>query len=228
MRSLNELSNDTEILDEFASKIRDSRGLVIDIRGNGGGSSSYWMEFFLPKILDKPYKMSFYSFIKDGYLYKDVIGREGYMRLTDENMKKIDADQVILDLISDFNYAKKFDLEVKPSDDSINYKGKIYLLIDNNVYSSSEMMASFCKETGLAKLVGQRSGGDGLGSDPIQVDLPRTGFVLRFSKEMGITESGSVNELEQTMPDILSDINFYDVSIDKNPILIKVIDDIND
>lgn len=62
----------------------------------------------------------------------------------------------------------------------------------------------------------------------MQVDLPRTGFVLRFAKEMGVSESGSVNELDQTMPDILSDINFYDVSIDKNPILIKVIDDIND
>ncbi len=69
--------------------------------------------------------------------------------------------------------------------------------------SSAEMLASFCKETKLATLVGSRTGGDGIGFDPMQVDLPNTAFVMRFSNVMGVTESGSINELDQTLPDII-------------------------
>ena len=42
----------------------------------------------------------------------------------------------------------------------------------------------------------------GIGFDPLQVDLPRTGYVLRFSDGLGLTESGSINELDKTKPDI--------------------------
>lgn len=35
------------------------------------------------------------------------------------------------------------------------------------------------------------------------IDLPNTGYVLRFPKAMGITELGSINELDQTEPDIV-------------------------
>ena len=75
-------------------------------------------------------------------------------------------------------------------------------MVDEGVYSSAEMLASFCKETKLAKLVVTRTGGDGIGFDPLKVDLPRTGYVLRFSDGLGLTESGSINELDKTKPDI--------------------------
>lgn len=83
------------------------------------------------------------------------------------------------------------------------FKGKIYLLVDKYVYSSSEMMASFAKESNMATLVGERTGGDGIGSDSMLIDLPNSGYILRFSKEMGVTEKGSINEMDQTQPDIL-------------------------
>lgn len=52
----------------------------------------------------------------------------------------------------------------------------------------------------MATLVGERTGEDGIGSDPILIDLPNTGYILRFSKEMGVTEKGSINELDYTEP----------------------------
>ena len=36
----------------------------------------------------------------------------------------------------------------------------------------------------------------------MQIALPNTGYVLRFPTGLGVTESGSVNELEQTVLDI--------------------------
>ena len=92
---------------------------------------------------------------------------------------------------------------VKPDINSIKFKGNIYLLVDDSVYSSSETLASFCKETGLAKLVGTKTGGDGIGIDPIQINLPNSGYVLRFPNNLGVTSSGSINELDKTSPDII-------------------------
>ena len=42
----------------------------------------------------------------------------------------------------------------------------------------------------------------------MQIDLPNTGYVLRFANDLGITESGSINEMDQTIPDIRVDINY--------------------
>lgn len=70
------------------------------------------------------------------------------------------------------------------------------------MYSSAEKLATFAKETNLAKLVGERTGGDGIGTDPIQIALANTGFIVIFSKEMGVTGKGSINELDRTKPHI--------------------------
>ena len=113
-------------------------------------------------------------------------------------------------ILSDFDGYGISDMFIEPKEDSIHFKGKIYLLVDNGVYSSAEMLASFCKETKLATLVGSRTAGDGIGVDPVQVDLPNTAFVMRFSNVMGVTESGSINELDQTVPDIIVQENEED------------------
>lgn len=53
--------------------------------------------------------------------------------------------------------------------------------------------------------MGERTGGDGIGNDPYLLGLPNTGYIVRFSKELGVTESGSINEIDKTEPDIYSD-----------------------
>ncbi len=85
------------------------------------------------------------------------------------------------------------------------------------------MLASFCKETKLATIVGSQSKGDGIGTDPLQIDLPNSGYVLRFSKEIGVTESGYINEIEKTNPDINIDSNRFD-EIKDQPIIQKIIE----
>lgn len=78
------------------------------------------------------------------------------------------------------------------------------------------MLASFAKETKMATLVGERTGGDGIGSDPMLIDLPNSGYVLRFPKEIGITEKGSINELEKTQPDIVVSNPLIEVEFDSD------------
>lgn len=68
----------------------------------------------------------------------------------------------------------------------------------------------------MATLVGERTAGDGLGSDPMLIDLPNSGYILRFPKEMDITEKGSINELDQTTPDILVPNPIKKIKFDPN------------
>lgn len=197
------INQDRDIVINYLNEIKDYPFLIIDIRGNGGGDSRYWQNFLLPEILDKKYETKKYLLIKSGELNKKIFEQMYFSKDVKTFLDKSTFSRDVKDILKDFDGYLAFDSIIEPSEDSIHYKGKIYLLVDNGVYSSAEMLASFCKETKLATLVGSRTGGDGIGFDPMQVALPNTAFVLRFSNNMGLTESGSINELDQTMPDII-------------------------
>lgn len=197
------INQDRDIVINYLNEIKDYPFLIIDIRGNGGGDSRYWAYFLLPNIIDKKYETKNYLLIKSGELNKKIFEQFNFNKDVKTFLDKSSFSRDAKDILKDFDGYLAFDSIIEPSEDSIHYKGKIYLLVDNGVYSSAEMLASFCKETKLATLVGSRTAGDGIGFDPMQVALPNTAFVLRFSNNMGLTESGSINELDQTMPDII-------------------------
>lgn len=197
------INQDKDIIINYLNEIKDYPYLIIDIRGNGGGDSGYWQNFLLPKIVDKKYETKNYLFIKLGKLYEKIFRQERFDNDIKTFLDNSSFSNDVKKILSNFDGYTTWNMSVEPSEDSIQFKGKIYLLVDNGVYSSAEMLASFCKETKLATLVGSRTAGDGIGFDPMQIDLPNTAFVLRFSNVMGVTESGSINELDQTVPDII-------------------------
>lgn len=197
------INQDKDIIINYLNEIKDYPFLIIDIRGNGGGDSGYWQNFLLPKIVDKKYETKNYLFIKSGELYEKIFRQERFDNDIKTFLDNSSFNDDVKKILSNFDGYTTWNMSVEPSEGSIHFKGKIYLLVDNGVYSSAEMLASFCKETKLATLVGSRTAGDGIGFDPMQVDLPNTAFVMRFSNVMGVTESGSINELDQTVPDII-------------------------
>lgn len=215
MISLEESKNDQKLIKDYLKKSKDKNALIIDIRGNTGGDSRYWQDFLLPEIIDKEYSTSYYHFIKGGKLHQKIISQEKYQDGVDNFLADSNFNDETRQILSQFDFYKHFPLSIRPSETSINFKGNIYLLVDSYVYSSSEMLASFCNETGLATLVGSETGGDGIGTDPMQIDLPNSGYVLRYSKQMGVTESGKINELEKTKPDIFIDSNTQDDLLDQ-------------
>lgn len=79
--------------------------------------------------------------------------------------------------------------------------GKLWLLVSGKVFSSSELAASFAKDTGLFTLAGDRTGGGGLSSDPLPYVLQNSGLVIRYTMELGLTPDGANNQEHGTVPD---------------------------
>ncbi|MDU5249439.1 MAG: S41 family peptidase [Clostridium perfringens] len=205
MISYYNMGNDIELIDEYLNNIKEYQALIIDIRGNGGGDSYYWISYLVPKLIDKVYENTNYSFWKDGEIINNYLKKSKVKYSTGfGEVKDLDTTKLVnlpVEVKEDFKYYSKNTMEISPSEDSIKFKGNIYMLVDKLVYSSSEAFASFAKQTGFATLIGERTGGDGIGSDPLLHMLPNSGYIFRFSKDMGTTADGTSNEEFKTEPD---------------------------
>lgn len=193
---------DNSEIHDFLLEVKDYKTLILDIRGNGGGNSSYWRVHIVPQLLNKPITYNTYLLYRGGaYSEAFMQAREIDNLIPIANIKDEQLPSIPPEAITGFkSYTKNVDI-VEPID-PIGFKGKIYLLVDSSVYSSAEGFAAFAKGTGFATVVGARTGGDGLGIDPLVVALPNSGYVFRFSFEMGLNSDGSCNEEVKTVPAI--------------------------
>ena len=83
----------------------------------------------------------------------------------------------------------------------IGFNGKIYLIIDEYVFSAADEFARFCKQSNFATLVGTRTTGSG-GNNTMFMTLPNSGLMLRFEGEMLLNKDGTSQYETGTIPDI--------------------------
>ncbi|WDV46680.1 S41 family peptidase [Clostridiaceae bacterium M8S5] len=190
---------------KFLKSIKDYQALIIDIRGNGGGDTRYWTKNIVPLLINRPTECTGYIAYRGGNFGEQFIKQKlglSYNELnkisdfTNEKLPKAPKE-----LFNDFKYYYGLTIRIEPKN-SVGFNGKIYLLIDSNVFSSSDFFAVFAKSTGFATLIGQKTGGDGIGTDPILCSLPNSGYIFRFPNGMGLTQDGTCNAEEKTSPHI--------------------------
>jgi len=194
------IERDSQILKQFFQKARAYNNLIIDIQGNDGGATEYWMDNMIPYLINEPitYSMT-YGFKKSDRLkaFKPTYFEDNI------EYKDIDLPKMPEELKNGGYIFRKRGLQINPESNSKKYNGKIYLLVDNIVFSSAETLAYFCKMTKFATVVGEKTNGDGVGTDPLLLTLPKSGVVIRFTGEMGLNPDGSANDETKTIPDIL-------------------------
>ena len=195
------IEEDGKEIKKFYNKIKDYDKLIIDIRGNGGGSDYYWIENIIKPLTFKPLSVNYYMFERGGEYNKkiyDSMGSEfrGISSISPEILNKMPQE-----VKTEFKNYEISTAVIKPYN-SINFKGKIYLLVDKAVYSSSDGFASFAKASKFATLIGERTGGDGIGPDPIIFSLPNSGAIVRYSSLLCLNPDYTINEEVQTAPDI--------------------------
>lgn len=206
MGDMNHIDQDEKVLDEFLKNKHMYKALVIDIRDNVGGNMEYWQNFLLPKLTTNPKQVTNHMFFKDSPKIRLFLQDN---TLNMENLSNVDITGIRLDHaedLKDYSYYIKDTIVINPDETKRDngYDGKIFLLVDEDVFSAAEGFASFIKNTEFATIVGTQTGGDGITLGVINSVLPNSGLVFTYTNTLGYDPTGEINEENPTKPDIES------------------------
>lgn len=192
------ISVDSLRIASFLSTISEADYLIIDIQGNSGGSELYWSRLVVSRLIPKPIAYFSTQIVRGGEINREYCPEffEEAESLTGEVCSGLPDE-----LYDGTFYLRKYPCEVAASD-PIAFRGKIYLLVDRKVFSSAGGWADFCKQTGWATVVGETTGVQGIGRDPIVISLPESGLLLRYPYCNGINADGTFNGEVGVRPDI--------------------------
>ncbi|MDY3005535.1 S41 family peptidase [Anaerococcus porci] len=196
-----ELDDDMNAIDKYLNDNPDLKAIVIDIRDNSGGNIEYWKNYLLPRLINKKVSLDNHMFFKDGMRSRMLLESEGVVF---ENISNINLEKMNIkhkEDLKDFTYYSKDRVEVIPLE-GVKFKGKLYLLVNKGVYSAAEGLANFCKNTHIASIIGEKTGGDGITLGIINDVMPNSGLVFTYTNTLGYAPDGSINEESKTEPDI--------------------------
>jgi C-terminal processing protease CtpA/Prc len=164
------------------SRLQGTRGLLIDVRRNGGGDQSG--DAILARLATSA-----------------VTRYEASERLSDFLIRTF-PDRYLLQFNPGDAFAQWHGLKVNAVEPSKRYGDKpVVALISTDCFSACDTFASALKVNRLATLVGEPTGG-GTGT-PLVIGLPVTQQMFRYSAVRGRTADGAPIEGVGTEPDVL-------------------------
>lgn len=192
------IEEDGKEIRAFLERVKDFDKLIIDIRGEVMASDEYWMKNLVAPLIEETLSVENYFFIRGNYtkgFYQEMGHTLTPISSLDDDLKTIVSEEVL----TNFDYYGTRNMTVDPLN-PVGFKGEIYLLVDNNVNSSTENFAFFAKESGFATLVGETTGGNGHTIEPILISLPNSGIIVRYVGELILASDGTVTAEVGTIP----------------------------
>ena len=193
------IQKDKKEVEDFLKQIQDYRYLVIDIQNNSGGSDHYWLKNIVERLAKDTIECPLNFLIKDGKLnrhfYPDYFENASVLSQADT------LPRIPKELLDGTFYIKQDKHLVAPAN-PFPFDGKIFLLVNQKVYSASENFTYFCKTSGWATIAGERTGGDGICADPVPFILPESGIIVRMPSITGLNPDGSINFETRTIPNV--------------------------
>ena len=192
------ISADSLRIASFLSTISEADYLIIVIQGNGGGSELYWSRLVVSRLIPKPITYSSTQIVRGGEINREYSPEffEKAEPLTEDVCRGLPDE-----LYDGTFYMRKYSREIEARE-PVAFRGKIFLLVDRKVFSSAGGWADFCKQTGWATVVGETTGVQGIGRDPIIISLPESGLLLRYPYCNGINADGTFNGEVGVRPDV--------------------------
>ena len=144
---------------EIAKYVDKPRNRVaIDVRENGGGTDMVWHRV-LSAIIDKPLKYSLRQAVKSPKFLTDEDKNRYKYKLYGETFTGY--------------YDDDSETTINPSERSIKYDGKIYVMVNQNIFSSTMSLLAVCDKCERLVSVGEPTGYlCGMGGTP-KVDILR-------------------------------------------------------
>ena len=193
-----------DVLD-FLEQIEDYEHLIVDLRGNIGGSSSNWVNNLIGPLMTEPAVHETFLAYKNGTfanLYRQSFGQ--YDVIPKEEFESL-PPEVLGDDYKIYNYTRFYEPV-----NQVNFNGTLSLLTDSVSYSASENLALFCEQSNFATIYGTTSGRDGVIPTPIFFTLPNSKLVIRIPPAIGLERNGEASEESRTHPDVYHESAFGD------------------
>jgi hypothetical protein len=155
------------------------RTLLIDVRDNGGGDDSMWLEGILPHIANRPYRWA--------------------SRYT---KKVVRPDSAKGERLGDVQSGTVDSWTPPQPDNPLRFHGRTYVLVGPATYSSAVLFANTMQDFEFAIIAGEGASVRSTQSGGVQaIKLPNTGLTL-WSPRFLLTRPSGRNEPKWLTPDI--------------------------
>lgn len=180
--------------------------IVIDIRGNGGGSDIAF-HYLLAAIIKNPISSRCLLGIRDNAIMKRIIDDVVEQRklpqqyISKKTIPFLDNTEFVV--ISAYDGLVNEDMNILPDSNSLGYDGTIYLLVDEHIFSSAGSLASLAKHTPQLISVGVPTGLiGGYGFNPAIFQLPESKFTFQMDITVDLAEANTVFDIWHDLPEI--------------------------
>lgn len=175
--------------------------LIIDLRYNSGGSSTFSDEM-VAYIANKPFKFCSKFEIKTSQLTKKY-----WNQVTDTTLTEL-KKQILLHKDGEtFVYEQSYH---QPKAEAVKYKGKVYVLINRYSYSQATLTAALIQDYGFGVLIGETTADVSSSYGSIhQFELPHTKIAVSYPKAFVVRPNGD-ETLKGTDPDIKVETSLFD------------------
>lgn len=191
---MDNLREDSRKIDEFLHLASSYNYIIIDIQGNKGGSSHYWIEGIVNRLIYRP------LYFKRSFVFKN--GKQNNFFFSHE--ETMNGNPALLPSLPMSFQTDTFKVIEETTTFypslPIPFKGEILILADSKVFSTADEFTFFAQSTSWATIVGEATGGGGIGTDPVLIRLPFSGIIIRYPALAGLNSHGSLHS--ETIPDI--------------------------
>lgn len=175
--------------------------VIIDVRGNVGGSDQYWFNILQAITADTLWYSPMLAFKNTRMIRKShkFEGGDGFLL----NMKPMTFPWLPEEKYLVLHYTQP----LVPDSNSLKYKGLIYILQNQFVYSSGHSLSSFASTNNQLVSVGLPTGLlAGCGVNPKLFQLKNSKFTFRMETAIDVTNAQKPLDVYQDIPEILIEI----------------------
>lgn len=198
--AINSMSNSYG--NEIMEKIKgfDQNNIILDLRKNTGGIAYYAGKYIYPYIADEAWQ---------------IVENKWYMPDSDAN-KVVDRNSYNFSSAKDSPYNEKYNIPILETIVSATYEGQldetknVVILTSHNTGSAADRFVSDMKKLGIATIVGNNTGGEGLMGSFCAMEMPNSKLIFVYMPSGAKNPDGSDNSAIGTKADVYSSLSVED------------------